>query len=125
MARILYLYCAVAARSVVESQYYYQMLGGLHWTPLSGQQSTFTPAESSRVHRTHHVTICDIWTPDESDGIRQIVWGSIKYCHFQTLHHFVTPSHVTSSHRHSVVIILHCQFPSLPSFVISDLFHPY
>ena len=56
--------------------------------------------------------------------------------HFQTLHHFVAPSlvasspvtrhpsPVTSSLRHSVFIILHYQFPSLPSFVISDLFHP-
>ena len=57
--------------------------------------------------------------------------------HFQTLHYFVAPSlvtccfvtrhpsPVTSSHRHSIVVILHYQFPSLPSFVISDLFRPY
>ena len=29
------------------------------------------------------------------------------------------------SHCHSIIIILHCQFLSLPSFIISDLFHPY
>ena len=26
------------------------------------------------------MTVCDIWTPDESNGIQQIVWGSVKYC---------------------------------------------
>ena len=41
-----------------------------------------------------------------------------------------TPSlrHSATRHlslRHSVVVILHYQFPSLPSFVISDLIHPY
>ena len=39
-----------------------------------------------------------------------------------SLHH---PSPITLSHRHSIVIILHYQFPSLLSFVISDLFCPY
>ena len=34
-------------------------------------------------------------------------------------------SPITSSHCHSIVIILRCQFPSLPSFIISDLFRPY
>ena len=34
-------------------------------------------------------------------------------------------SPITSSLRHSVVIILHYQFPLLPSFVLSDLFRPY
>ena len=34
-------------------------------------------------------------------------------------------SPITSSHRHSIVIILRRQFPSLLSFVILDLFHPY
>ena len=44
-----------------------------------------------------------------------------------SLRRFVTchPSPVTSSLRHSVIIILHYQFLSLPSFVISDLFRPY
>ena len=42
--------------------------------------------------------------------------------HHLSLRH---PSPVTSSLHHSIVIILHYQFPSLPSFVISDLFHPY
>ena len=56
---------------------------GLHRTPLSGLQSTFTPVDSSGVQRTHYVTICDTsgvqMSPDESGGVRQDTWGSVKY----------------------------------------------
>jgi len=56
---------------------------GLHRTPLSGLQSTFTPVDSSGVQRTHFVTICDIsgvqMSPDESGGVWQDTWGSVKY----------------------------------------------
>jgi hypothetical protein len=48
--------------------------GRLHRIPLSGLKPTFTPADSSGVQRTPHVTICDTsglqMSPDESGGVR-------------------------------------------------------
>ena len=49
-----------------------------------------------------------------------------SHCRSITHHSLLLhPSPVTSLLHHSIIIILHCQFPSLPSIIISDLFRPY
>ena len=51
--------------------------GGLNWIPLSRQESTFIPVESSGVRRTVHVTICD---PSGLRIVRRSPVGHVGQC---------------------------------------------